>query len=211
MTVALIYVFPNMNLRRYEGSARRFVRSYQDAPGGMVDHHIYVIVNGSQLSSRQEKIFDPLPIKFIQHDNTGRDIGAFQKAATIVEADLLVFFGAHIHFFEPGWLDRMVDCFLETGPGFYGAWAFPTPKLHIRTTAFWTMPQIINAYPRWITTYDRYEFEHGTNSITLWAMKQSIPCYMVTRRKVFQLPACEHVPKADCLFLDQHCERGGYG
>jgi hypothetical protein len=212
LKIVLAYIYPNVEQSKYVPLAQRFARSYMENPPGSTDHELYAIVNG--LSSPKEhldKIFAPVPMRYLQHNNWGKDIGAFQMIANSVECDLLVCFGSHIHFHLPGWLDRMAAVYLDAGPSLYGAWAFHQPAHHIRTTAFWLPPHLLTAYPYLIGNGDRYGFEHGPESITLWSRKMGFPPLMVTRTGCFDEAHWHHVEREDCLFLDQHTERIGYG
>jgi hypothetical protein len=176
-----------------------------DNPPGEHDHEIWVCINGGNgHGPYQEKLFSPLPVNWTEHSNWGKDVGAFQMAAETIPCDLLVCFGANVHFHKPGWLDRMVRVFEDYGPCVYGAWAFHQPRPHIRTTAFWLPPDLLRMYPHIIGDKDRYEFEHGSNSLTLWSQKMGFEPLMVTRSEVLAMPQWRHAGCEDSLIGDQH-------
>jgi hypothetical protein len=211
VTTAVVYVFPNLLHKTYDGMARRFAHQYVQFPPGETNHELYVVVNGGgQITKRQEDLFAPLVPKFIYHDNSGRDVGAFQMAARQLDCDLMVCIGAPARPRMAGWLDIMCRAVEDHGSGLYGLWAFHAPATHVRTTCFWLPPQLMNWYPVHIHDGLRYDFEHGSQSITRFAMSKGMPVLQVTRRGVFSTDKWHHVEYEDCLFLDQHSERLGW-
>jgi hypothetical protein len=210
VTVAVVYVHPRVNMRTYIPLARRFVRSYQDHLPGGTPHDLYVVINGDQPNTDDQRLFRPLPVKFLSHDNSGKDIGAFQMAARTIPADLLVFCGSHIHFRRAGWLDVMVNAFKRNGPGIYGAYAFHEPALHIRTTCFWMPPDLLNLYPHAVHNDIRYEFEHGNLGVAKWVKTSGFEAWMVTWSGTFPSKDWKHVENQDAIVLDQHSDRIGY-
>ena len=211
MKVALVYVYPDLSVRTYMPLARRFVTSYMAHPPGATDHELHVVVNNGRPSNQEYKrVFSPLVPEFMLHNNTGRDIGAYQVAARSIKADLMVFLGSPIHFRQGGWLDRIVSVYEEYGPAIYGCWAFHQPAIHIRTTAFWCPPELLNSYPFVVTNDSRYNFEHGPDSILAHVTKLGFQAYMVTWSGCYPVSEFHHVENEDCLMLDQHSDRIGY-
>ena len=204
LKIVVGYVHPTVNLATYQPMAKRFVSTYLDHPPGSYPHELYVLVNGFKYPAL-DSVFSPLPVKYLVHDNTGKDIGAFMMAAETIPCDLLICLGSPVHFHRAGWLDWIVEAYLNNGPGVYGAWAFHQPVTHIRTTAFWMPPEILNNYPRYIDNSQRYEFEHGRESITLWAQKVGYPTLQVTWNGVFGPEQWHYLGKDETLLLDQHC------
>jgi hypothetical protein len=211
MKVGIVYVFPIFNSQLYEKMAWRFCRSYMDFPPGLTDHTIHVYANGAPAADTQKRIFRNLPVEFHHHNNAGKDIGAFQMAAEQVPCDLLLCLGANVHFRQAGWLDHIVNSFLRNGPAMYGCWGFHQPALHIRTTAFWMPPELLNSYPTYVSDSHRYDFEHGqSNSIVQHVKREGYQNYMVTWRGTFPESEWHHVANEHCLMLDQHTDRIGY-
>lgn len=209
MKVAIIYVFPTVAAATYEPLAKRFAVSYMEHPPGITDHTLYICSNGEPATERQRKLFEPVTCTHWQHNNYGKDIGAFQVAAGNIPCDLMVFLGAPVHFFWAGWLDRIVNVFLQNGPALYGARGFNQPLHHIRTTAFWCQPELLDSYPYLVGDNTRYEFEHGQNSITRYTKSIGMECYMVTKTGCYPY---EHwgtrVPDVN-IVLDQWSDRFG--
>lgn len=188
--------------------AKRFIQTYMENPPGITPHEIHVAINGGvELGEWCRRLFSPLPCRFFQHNNFGMDIGAYQSAADTIDCDLMVCLGSPIHFHKPGWLDRIVMAYEENGPTVYAPWGFQHPNPHLRTTAFWLPPELLNSYPKRVGNADRYAFEHGPESISLWAKKQGFDPLMVTWRGVYPLEAWQPVTRDESLFIDQHMEK----
>lgn len=208
MRIAVVYIFPNEG--RYEKLAKRFVSACEKYPVGAA-YQLYVVLNGcNEVTDRQRDVFASLSPKFIFHDNFGKDIGAYQLVAGIIACDLMVCMGAPVRPCHIGWLDCMVAAVEGNGPGLYGCWGLHVPRPHLRTTLFWTMPEILNAYPERIQNNQRYEFEFGANGLSQFCMKEGFPVRQVTRLGVFETPDWHHVDREDCIALDQHCDNLGY-
>ena len=208
MNVGLFYVFPNLKLSTYEPLARRFVQSYQEFTPGDHPHTLNVIVNGSQIEEWRKRIFSPLPVDFIEHNNFAKDIGGFMLASIYSPCDLMVCMGAHTHFHRAGWLDRIMDIYYLNGPGLYGCWGFEQPSPHIRTTFFCIPPTLLSTYPHKIDNEHRYNFEHGARqSILQWSLQNELPVAMISWSRVGLYPEFFSVSHDDSLVLDQHQDR----
>lgn len=209
MRVVVAYVFPDLDHATYLPLARRFVATYMDFPPGSEDHEVQVLVNHGRLESRRdyERLFAPLACGFKMHNNFGKDIGAYQMAAREIPCDLLVCLGAPVHFHRGGWLDRIISVYERNGPGLYGAWGFHQPADHIRTTAFWCAPELLNSYPFEVRNDSRYEFEHGRNSFHNHTRSLGLESYMVTWDGCYSTKEWIHATRSQCLLLDQHSER----
>lgn len=187
------------------------MNSYTQHPPGGTNHELHVIINGDEPRKQDERTFSPLDPVFHQHDNFGKDIGAFQFAARTIPADLMIFLGSPVHFRRAGWLDVMVNAYERNGPGIYGSYAFHQPALHIRTTNFWMPPDLLNGYPHVVGNEHRYMFEHGgKDSITEWTIGVGFNAWMVTWRGIFPPKQWTHVHNEEALLLDQHSDSIGY-
>lgn len=212
MRIAVVYVHPALDARTYVPLARRFASSYMTHPPGVTDHALHVVVNAGSPANQKtyEKHFKPLHCEFAYHNNVGKDIGAFQLAASTIPCDLMICLGAPVYFRRAGWLDRIVQVYQQNGPALYGAWAFHQPSPHIRTTAFWMPPPLLASYPWQVTSDSRYEFEHGQRSIVQHVARLGLESYMVTWGGCYPPKDWHHVEQEQCLMLDQHCNRIGY-
>jgi hypothetical protein len=196
-----------VNSRVYFPLAKRFADTWRQFPG----HSLHLLCNGSDPHPS-----DLIPFKGIDYEthtcsNLGWDVGAFQFIAESLPCDLLVCLGAPVHFHKPGWLEAMVESYINHGPALYGCWAYLSPNWHVRTTVFWCPPILIQSYPLQVTSSraSRYDFEHGPHSITRHAMSAGFETLMVTRKGVFPFSDwLNHAPGVeDSLVLDQHIHR----
>ena len=213
MKIAIVYIYPALDARRYQSMARRFVQNYMKFPPGASPHEITIMVNAGDSGHLKiyDRTFRPLTCKFVMHTNFGKDIGAFQSAAeSLKEFDLMVCLGAPTRPRSAGWLDYIARIYESNGPGLYGAWGFHQPRPHIRTTAFWLPPKLFTSYPHRVSNEIRYEFEHGTGSIRAHAASLGMDSFMVTLRGCFPISDWHHAANEDCLFLDQHTDRIAY-
>lgn len=182
----MVYIYADSGDSKFDAYTMRFLDSYHSNPPGL-DHESVVVINGSRRKSEIDCLFSSLPnYSPLEHDNSGYDIGGFQFAARTIPCDLMVFFGASTYFTRPGWLIRMVNVFNRHGMAQYGAmgsgaelranvWA------HIRTTAFWMPPNLMNEYPhRVVVPAERHPFEHGKDCLTEWLKRRKIGSWEVT-------------------------------
>ncbi len=210
LKTSVCYVFPQLNANVYGPAARRWADSYLNSPPGESDHELVVILNGGNgHGPYQENALKPLAPRFIEHNNWGKDLGAFQMAAEALDCDFLVCLGSFVQHHHPGWLDALVRAFEDNGPGMYGYFAFHHPSTHIRTTAFAFPPDLLNSYPTIIGDRDRYPAEHGPNSLTLWTQRMGFGIFQVTRSGVFEAKDFHHVDREEAWVIDQHLVRAG--
>lgn len=212
MNVAIIYVYPQVSLNLYYPLAKRFADTWKSFPPGAEPYALHVIGNGGQVSGLLRQPFDGIPyLQWQAYGNIGWDIGAFQYAAETIPCDLLVCLGAPVHFHRAGWLDRIVGAYLEHGPALYGCWAYLTPNWHVRTTAFWCPPQLMQSYPSQIgsSRRSRYDFEHGPHSFTRHVLSAGLECLMVSWDGVYPFAQWhDHAPDAaHSLVHDQHIHK----
>jgi hypothetical protein len=203
MTATVVYVYP-VCAPQYEHYALRFLDSYHRFPPA-VQHDTVVVLNGCRENAETQCLFASLPrLRFLEHDNSGYDIGAFQHAARECDTDLIVFFGASTYFNGEGWLVRMMTAMQKHGLAQYGAMGNrgdPRVKVwpHIRTTAFWMPPALFREYPRLVSRpEDRHPFEHGPTCFTSWVKSRGLKSWVVTWTR-------------DLLWEDWDSDSQGYG
>lgn len=186
MKIAMVYIYADSGDSKFDAYTMRFLDSYHSNPPGL-DHESVVVINGARRTSEIDCLFSSLPnYSPLEHDNSGYDIGGFQFAARTIPCDLMVFFGASTYLSRPGWLIRMVNAFNRHGNAQYGAMGnrgnlavgvWP----HIRTTAFWMHPKLMNSYPDRVTLPNqRHPFEHGKNCFTEWVTKLGLKSWVIT-------------------------------
>lgn len=181
----VVYVFPLNGAGQFFDLALNFVSSYETHPPGM-DHETVIVCNGSTCTEEAQCLFAPMQnVRYLEHDNSGHDIGAFQKAAREVPAELMVFFGATAYVRGPGWLARMVDAWKKKGDTLYGTMGNRgddrvNVQPHVRTSGFWISPSLFNQYPHKVTTPGgRYPFEHGPECLTTWIRNRRLTPWIV--------------------------------
>lgn len=192
MKIEVVYIYPN-NGRGRESLCARFRDSYLANPAGL-DHELIVVCNNEPPNEEAAKFWEGVNgHRFLEHDNTGWDIGGYQHAARESQADLMVFFAVHAYLRRPGWLKRMVDAMDEHGPkALYGSMQVREAILigiwpHIRTTGFWLDPKVMAEYPHRVSEPgQRYPFEHGPESLTMWCAK-NYGCYAATFKGVYDM------------------------
>lgn len=181
MTIAIVYVYP----AGWTDKAAKFLATYEMFPPGG-EHQSVVVCNGGPADDETRFLFGSLPnLTLLQHDNSGQDIGAFQLAAQVTPCDIMLFLGSHTYFRRGGWLHRVRATFKEYGDNLYGATGNQGDSRvnvypHIRTTAMWCSPGLMNRCPLRVTdASQRYPFEHGPNGLTTWHLSQPLNRAMV--------------------------------
>lgn len=212
MKTAVIYIYPQVQVKRYFPLAERFANTWKQFPPS-IPHDLYVVLNGGDANDNMKRPFKGIKCEFVIHNNLGWDIGAYQMAAEHIACDLMVCLGAPAHFYRHGWLEAMEESFLINGPGLYGCTAYQGQIIHVRTTIFWLPPELLASYPLIIgnSKQSRYEFEHGKNSLTQHVLKSGFPCIMVTTRGCFFYGNWHNnaPTKDEILVRDQHIHEPG--
>ncbi len=195
MNVSIVYVYPASGA--YDNYAERFVFSYyNNVPN--IDHRSIVMINGGSPNSYLAAFFGCMKnLELIPHDNSGYDIGAFQKAAMAVPSDLMVFFGTTAWIKGKGWLERMVASFEKHGDHLFGSMGNQGGlgvHPHIRTTGFWMRPGLFNTYPHKVTNpQQRYPFEHGSNCLTQYVWSIGRKAFVVTWNAEYEFPTWDSI------------------
>lgn len=195
MNIEIVYVYWAQH-PEIEMMSKRFVDTYYAHPPGET-HKTTIVCNGGRPTGARKTMFDRLPnVSYIDHDDSGWDIGAFIAAAKQSTDEMAVYMGTSIYFYRSGWLSRMVDAWMKHGPGMYGMAGTFEGSPHLNTTGFWCSPKWLAEYPYpMITKNDRYNFENGVankvqainspdllGSHALWRMiyKKGLPVLLVT-------------------------------
>lgn len=198
LDVVVTYVYP-CGQPHWDVHAQRFVDTYRQHPAGY-DHRVCVVWNGGFNKDRMDSLFAGMPAFSLQHDNSGWDIGAYQLASRSVPCDIMVFFGNSTYIKRDGWLERMIESFYRHGPNLFGCMGhtgdlrfrvFP----HVRTTAFWIPPAILNLYPTTISIPEqRYNFEHGPNCLSNWIKSVGLRNFIAAWSGDFELERSNMIP-----------------
>lgn len=201
--IVLTYIFPLNGHGGFAPKALEFATSYLRNPPG-VDHDTVIVCNGAPITQPSKDLFNGMPnLSYLDHDNSGWDIGGFQLAARTIPCDLMVFCGAHTYFRKPGWLARMVEAFNQLGDTLYGSTGnqgdirfgvYP----HVRTTGFWCKPELMANYPLKVTQTggggQRYESEHGKECLTNWVKSLGKQVWITGWDRSLVIDDCNAIP-----------------
>jgi hypothetical protein len=198
MKICTVYNYPTSNFGpEHARLAERFVTTYRENPP-LMDHMMVVVSNGRPANGQAHSQFSFIEgTKFLSRENIGMDIGSYQFAAQTVICDLMVFFGGSTYFRGPGWLRRMAEVYQQLGDGLYGCTGNQGDGRvrvwpHVRTTAFWCNPKLLNAHPFRVTdNSQRYPYEHGSEGLTTWALSTGRKAWVVTFNDVKPLDQCD--------------------
>jgi hypothetical protein len=197
MKVAVVFIYPENGGNGHLDRAIKFIASYNAHPAGYV-HDSVIICNGGKADDQTRFLFESMPnCQFLEHDDSGFDIGGFQLAARSVPCDLMVFCGGNSYFRGAHWLARIVNVYQTYGDGLYGCTGnqgdsrfnvFP----HVRTTGFWCSPKLVNDHPLRVTNNaQRYPYEHGPEGLTTWTLRQQKPVWIAGWNEVKPLHDCD--------------------
>jgi len=202
MNIFAVYILP-VEGRQYMAQAMNFVTSYK-ANRSSQSHILAVVCNGGDPTDEQKKIFSGVNCVFMPRSNDGYDIGAYQEFCEMAEeesigCDIAVFFGTSTYIKTPIWTKRVAESFEKYGDTMYGCMGnagdlsvqcYP----HIRSTAFWMSPSLMNKYPIKVKSPDgRYAFEHGRNCITSWIVSIKKEPIIVTVNSEYPLNKCDSI------------------
>ncbi len=181
-----------------ERYALRFIESYNHYPPG-VAHETIVVLNGWKYSLELECMFSSLQgVKFLEHDNSGYDLGGFFKAAETCPCDLMCFFGMSAYLRIENWLLTMATAYTKHGPGLFGVMGnrgVGQVQPHIRTTGFWTNPKYMNQYPHKPTRPEhRYPVEHGNDCLSSWFKRKGMKVLVVADNGVYPWESWDKIP-----------------
>lgn len=201
MKVVVVYIYPENGGNGHLERAIKFVSTYQCYPP-MYPHETAIVCNGARCNEETRFLFDSLPgCRFIEHDDSGFDIGGFQKAAKSIDGDVMVCCGGNSYFRRTGWLARIAQAWEQHGEALYGCTGNQgDPRFnvypHVRTTGFWCSPKLINDHPLRVTHNGlRYEYEHGKTGLTTWALSRGKHVWVVGWNCIFPLHDCDNMPE----------------
>jgi hypothetical protein len=203
MKIALVYIYPENGHNGHIEKALKFMETYHKYPPLGI-HDTVVVCNGGPADNETRFLFSSMPgLTLIEHDDSGWDIGGFQKAAQSYSCDLMIFCGGSSYFKRAGWMIRIVQSFQTKGDTLFGSTGntgdmnhnvYP----HIRTTGFWCNPTLMNRYPIRVTQRgthgQRYEFEHGFNSITNFVVRNNLIPWVVSWEGEYTVQGSNMIP-----------------
>lgn len=181
MKIAVCYIAVT-NGPLTEDYSARFVTTFHEYPPG-IDCDVLVICNGGPLPTTTTILFSDMNARMFPRSNEGWDIGGYIEAASkaVTNYDMMLCCGESVYFHRPGWLKRLVQAWEKYGPGMYGSLSSNLVRGHLNTTGFCCPPKELLRYPKAVSTReDRYEFEHGKESLWRRMAFRGLPVRLVT-------------------------------
>lgn len=189
-SVTVCYICVSRGGERTFNYAARFVASWVVNPPG-VPCKVIIACNGGALDNETGCLFAPLT-KAAQScqlvprvNDEGKDIAAYQQIAASVKEDIFVAMGESCWFHRSGWLQPIVEAWQNFGLGMYGFFSSNLVRAHMNTTAFACAPEHLTSYPKVRKQADRYQFEHGENSLWRRLRARHIPVAYVSWNGVY--------------------------
>lgn len=213
MNTLLVYVYASL-YKDIDDRCNRFVRTYLKYPPEY-PHRMCVVVNGSKITDHITNKFNGINCEFVEHDNTGWDIGAYMRVAEDPSflCDGMFLCGSATHFKRNGWLNRICSVWDKYGPNLYGSHGSYKKRPHIRTaTGVLVPPFMLICYPHKpiITTEDRYRFEHGIYSVAWFAGVLKHKALVVSWEGIHEIGEWPNIPngfnngdQGNCLCYDR--------
>ena len=170
-----------LNNAEYDGWTQMFLKSYRAYDPG-VDHDSVIVFNNGPSTAEQRAQFEFMPnVRFIEHDNSGWDIGAHLEASRWITNPWACYMGNTAFVQHAGWLARLAQAWDKHGPGVYGTLATFEVCPHLNTTGFATSPDFMRRYPISVRSkMNRYDFEHGPNAFWKLVAAEGHPALLVT-------------------------------
>lgn len=185
-----IYITGHKN----ELNTKRFIDTFHKFPPGYPFQLTALCNVGFPSLPIQQRFNSIATVKYLAHDNSGYDIGGYQRAAQESNAELIVFFGTSTYFRKPNWLARVIESYEKYGLAIYGSMCNRGVRQfkvypHVRTTGFWCPRTLFLLYPfRVIHADQRYEYEHGPYNLTQWFVNNGLKAIEVNWQKDFEQP-----------------------
>lgn len=174
--------------------AKNFFNSYRKNYSG-VKHQLIILAKAWE-NKREEydkliKLAKKYKAAILNLEDSGFDIGAYIKAAKLLDDEYILFLNSSVRILVKNWLTKFYKTFDENPDiqliGAMGSWesgiteSFPNP--HIRTNAFWIERKLFLEYfanlDKIETKDDTYEIEHGKNSLTKFVLDKGYKVVVV--------------------------------
>lgn len=216
MKICLVYVAVTGGPLTADYCAR-FTASYHEFPPG-TNHDTVVCCNGGPLPTEIALMFAGMnAIMFPRANDPGWDISAYMDAARgpCKDYDMMLCCGESAYFHRRGWLKRFEEAWTKFGAGMYGSLSSNLVRAHLNTTGFCCPPSALTQYPKPVRNrVERYEFEHGEQSLWRRTSKRGMPVKLVTWDGEWPPYAWRCPPnilwrgdQSNCLIWCQHTDR----
>lgn len=197
--------------RNFRESHERFVRTYKQFKP-TIPHRLLVVCYNGERDAETDELFAGLRPDYTYYNGSGFDIGTYLEVGRAQDSDFILCCGSNVHFWKPGWLERIVEAWQKHGDGAYGPMASYESSPHIRTCCVGTTPKLLRKYPHTIRSRsESYMFESGQWNFTRWIQSQGLPALMVMADGELEQPdwrkpdnCFRRGDQSDCLIWDRH-------
>lgn len=168
----------------YQAGEERFLARYKQFKPQTP--HRLLVVNCAPIP-RLDK-WDDVITDYAAYTGFGSDCGTYQHVGRELDCDLVVAFNTLAYPWRDGWLEPLVRCREQYGPGVYGPTASYEGHAHLRTPCIAFSPDAIKVYPYVTDTRDKaVQFESGPMNFSLWAYLSGMACRMVTPQGSYEM------------------------
>jgi len=182
----------------WQHAFQRFVTSYKNFPTG-IPHRLYVIYKGyhdAEHLAEGQSCFADLPHTEIHTDDSGFDIGCYQRAARDMREELVCFLNTKSEVLCANWLRNLAKHLARPGVGLVGNtgsyeslhYKIPTipqfPNPHIRTNAFLIRRTLFTGIAARFdirTKTDGWMFESGPDGLSRQVVREGLQLLVVGR------------------------------
>lgn len=159
---------------------RRFARTWGEFPP-LVPCNLMLVANNYDPTGAAREIFKDMAVEWVRYDGAGCDAGSWQLAANLTTG-FMVNFTSRCYFHREGWLKRLVEARMLSGPGLYGTSAsHEGGRWHACLRAWGIDAEDFREYPVKLDTRDKgvaFEVGNGDDpgSLTKWmAVRKRLP------------------------------------
>jgi hypothetical protein len=180
-----------------------------------VDFDLIALACNGEPSNQVIGALNALDATWFPYWGEGRDIGAHQTAANLIDHDFMICCSSQTYFHREGWFKRMMDARSVKGPGMYGGMAsYEQHRPHIRTNFYGCDPKEFREYPEVVNSRSKaLQFESQPNNFLGFLLARGMTGYLVTWDGEYG-PESYRTPdnifrrgdQSNCLVWDHHTD-----
>jgi len=217
MKIELLYIYlvrpSEVPGRDFSVIHQRFIDSYRKFMPG-VPHQLRVVLYNGEKTPEIESKFDGLNAVYSFYNGDGLDMGAYQAVTRVLDADFAICCNTQAHFHRSGWMERLVEAFVQYGEGLYGPMGSYEDTPHLRGPCMAFPPKLMRQYPHLISNRETaHRFESREWNFTQWVRSIGKPALMVTWDEVLEQSdwrkpdnIFRRGDQSNCLVWDRHTE-----
>jgi len=178
----ICYCFPRGN--DHLQYAFRFLNSYLTFPP-QVEHTLVLLTDFGNEPEALE-LFATVPnVRAVGTPDYAKDLSRYEAYSKQCGASCMMMLGGSSYCHRPGWGLRALTAFQKLGSsailGTCGHTGAPGVHKHLRSTGWWTSPDLLRKYPYWPKDHaGRYGAEHGSLCFSAWAQQIGFPIWVVS-------------------------------